>query len=103
MMERDLLLGIFLKSLELIKMSTSQKNNIWENFTAYKKGVRRIGVTEKMAIGISTAEGYLPLPFTTHVQVLCEDTSAKPEHIAAHTFLFKSGISSLVPTWWLLH
>lgn len=30
--------------------------HLWKNFTAYKKGVRRIGVTEKMAIGVSTAE-----------------------------------------------
>jgi hypothetical protein len=41
-----------------------------------------------MAIGVSTAEGKLPLPFAAYkflVQILFE--SAKPEHIAAHTFL----------------
>jgi hypothetical protein len=35
-------------------------------FTAYKKGVRRIGVTEKMSFSVSTAEGKLPLPFTVY-------------------------------------
>ena len=62
--------------------------HLWKNFTAYKKGVRRIGVTEKMAIGVSTAEGKLPLPFAAYkflAQILFE--SEKPEHIAAHTFL----------------
>ena len=62
--------------------------HLWKNFTAYKKGVRRIGVTEKMAIGVSTSEGKLPLPFAAYkflAQILFE--SAKPEHIAAHTFL----------------
>ena len=60
----------------------------WKNFTAYKKSVRRIGVTEKTAIGVSTAEGKLPLPFAVYkflAQILFE--SEKPEHIAAHTFL----------------
>ena len=41
-----------------------------------------------MAIGVSTSEGKLPLPFAAYkflAQILFE--SAKPEHIAAHTFL----------------
>ncbi len=62
--------------------------HLWKNFTTNKKGVRRIGVPGEMDIGISTAEGKLPLPFTIYkflVQILFE--SAMAENIAARTFL----------------
>lgn len=62
--------------------------HMWINFTSYKKGVTRIGVKEKMALGISTEEGKRPLPFEAYkllAQILFESESQ--EHIAAHLFL----------------
>jgi hypothetical protein len=62
--------------------------HLWINFTNYKKGVKRIGIKEKVALGLSNSKGKLPLPFEAFkllAQILFK--SEKQEHIAAHLFL----------------
>jgi hypothetical protein len=78
--------------------------HLWINFTNYKKGVKRIGVKEKVALGLSNSEGKLPLPFKAFKLLAQILFKVRSRSILPHIYFFCwNGTLFPVLKWWSMH